>query len=238
MAKTIFHIANSRGNVDLGWLKSNHTFSFGNYYNPERINFGALRVLNDDTVAGGKGFGTHPHDNMEIISIPLGGGLKHHDSMDNIAVIQDGDIQVMSAGTGIFHEEHNNDQEEDVHFLQIWIYPNQLNVTPRYAQLTLDKSARHNKLQQILSPDANDQGVWIYQNAWFQLGDFDKGSQVSYTLHDKNNGVYVFIIYGFAEVEGQQLHTSDGLGITELDDLKIRFIQRTEFLIMEVPMNF
>ena len=158
--------------------------------------------------------------------------------MDNIAVIQDGDIQVMSAGTGIFHEEHNNDQEEDVHFLQIWIYPNQLNVTPRYAQLTLDKSARHNKLQQILSPDANDQGVWIYQNAWFQLGDFDKGSQVSYTLHDKNNGVYVFIIYGFAEVEGQQLHTRDGLGITELDDLKISFIQRTEFLIMEVPMNF
>lgn len=238
MAKTIFHAANSRGNVDLGWLKSNHTFSFGNYYNPERINFGALRVLNDDTVAGGKGFGTHPHDNMEIISIPLAGGLKHQDSMDNIAVIQDGDIQVMSAGTGIFHEEHNNDQEEDVHFLQIWIYPNQLNVTPRYAQLTLDKAARHNKLQQILSPDVNDQGVWIYQNAWFQLGDFDKESEVTYTLHDKNNGVYVFMFNGSAEIEGQQLHTRDGFGLTELTDLKISFVERSEFLIMEVPMNF
>lgn len=238
MVKSIFHAAASRGNVDLGWLKSNHTFSFGNYYNPERLNFGALRVLNDDTVAGGKGFGTHPHDNMEIISIPLSGGLKHQDSMDNIAVISDGDIQVMSAGTGIFHEENNNDHLEDVQFLQIWIYPDRLNVTPRYAQLTLDKEARHNQLQQILSPDPDDEGVWIYQQAWFHLGDFDKGSQAFYSLHDKRNGVYVFMIKGLAEINGQQLQSRDGLGLTGLDILAISFTERSEFLIMEVPMNF
>lgn len=238
MTKTIFHAADTRGTVDLGWLKSNHTFSFGNYYNPERINFGALRVLNDDTVGGGKGFGTHPHDNMEIISIPLTGGLRHQDSMDNIAVISDGDIQVMSAGTGIFHEEHNNDNEQDVQFLQIWIYPDRLNVEPRYAQLTLDKPARHNKLQQILSPDPEDQGVWIYQKAWFHIGDFDKGSEVTYSLRDKNNGIYIFLIKGLLEIDGQLLHSRDGLGLTELSILNISIKERSEFLIMEIPMNF
>jgi redox-sensitive bicupin YhaK (pirin superfamily) len=238
MIKTIFHPAGSRGLVDLGWLKSYHTFSFGNYYNPERINFGALRVLNDDTVAGGKGFGDHPHDNMEIISIPLGGGLKHHDSMDNIAVISDGDIQVMSAGTGIFHEEHNDDHDEDVQFLQIWIYPNQLNVTPRYDQLTLDKSARRNRLQQILSPNPGDEGVWIYQDAWFYLGDFDKGLPVNYKLNLKGNGVYLFLINGQAEVNGQQLSARDGLGLWDLDELTINVSERSEFLLMEFPMNF
>ena len=238
MAKSIFHAAASRAKVDLGWLKSYHTFSFGNYYDPERLNFGALRVLNDDTVDGGKGFGEHPHDNMEIISIPLTGGLKHQDSMDNVAVISDGDVQVMSAGTGIFHEEHNDDPEEEVQFLQIWIYPNKLNVEPRYDQLTLDKAARHNRLQQILSPNPDDDGVWIHQDAWFYLGKFDKGRSETYKLKLAGNGVYMFLLSGKAEVNGQVLETRDGLGLWYLPELNISFPEDTEFLLMEVPMQF
>jgi redox-sensitive bicupin YhaK (pirin superfamily) len=238
MAQTIFHPAASRGKADLGWLKSYHSFSFGGYYNPERMNFGALRVLNDDTVDGGKGFGEHPHDNMEIISIPLKGGLKHHDSMDNVAVISDGDIQVMSAGTGIFHEEHNDSKLDDVQFLQIWVYPNVLNVEPRYDQLTLNKTDRHNKLQQILSPDAGDDGVWIYQNAWFHLGNFDKGLNTGYQLKAKGNGVYVFVLSGSVEINGQVLNTRDGFGIWDTDGFTINALTNAEFLLMEVPMAF
>ncbi|SDT01307.1 hypothetical protein SAMN05216490_2296 [Mucilaginibacter mallensis] len=238
MAQTIFHPAASRGKADLGWLKSYHTFSFGGYYNPERMHFGALRVLNDDTVDGGEGFGEHPHDNMEIISIPLKGGLKHHDSMDNVAVINDGDIQVMSAGTGIFHEEHNDDQDEAVQFLQIWVYPNVLNVEPRYDQLTLNKDDRHNKLQQILSPNPDDDGVWIYQNAWFNLGSFDKGLSTEYNLNTEGNGVYVFVINGSIKINGQVLNTRDGFGIWDTDKFTIDALEDAEFLLMEVPMSF
>jgi redox-sensitive bicupin YhaK (pirin superfamily) len=238
MAQTIFHAAASRGKADLGWLKSYHTFSFGGYYNPERMHFGALRVLNDDTVDGGEGFGEHPHDNMEIISIPLKGGLKHQDSMDNVAVINDGDIQVMSAGTGIFHEEHNDDQTEPVQFLQIWVYPNVLNVEPRYDQLTLNKDDRHNKLQQILSPNADDDGVWIYQNAWFNLGSFDKGLSTDYKLSVEGNGVYVFVINGSIKINGQVLNTRDGFGIWDTDKFTIDVLEDAEFLLMEVPMAF
>ena len=238
MAQTIFHPANSRGKADLGWLKSYHTFSFGGYYNPERMHFGALRVLNDDTVDGGEGFGEHPHDNMEIISIPLKGGLKHHDSMDNVAVINDGDIQVMSAGTGIFHEEHNDDQTEAVQFLQIWVYPNVLNVEPRYDQLTLNKNDRHNKLQQILSPNPDDDGVWIYQNAWFNLGSFDKGLSTEYKLNAEGNGVYVFVINGSIKIDDQILNTRDGFGIWDTDKFNIEVLDDAEFLLMEVPMSF
>jgi redox-sensitive bicupin YhaK (pirin superfamily) len=238
MAKSIYYPANSRGFVDMGWLKSYHTFSFGNYYNPERINFGALRVLNDDVLNGGEGFGEHPHDNMEIISIPLSGGLKHLDSMDNVAVIGDGDIQVMSAGTGIFHEEHNDDADEVAQFLQIWVYPHTLNVEPRYDQLTLNKADRHNKLQQILSPDKNDAGVWIYQNAWFNLGQFDKGRTVPYTLKASGNGVYLFVISGSIKVGNQILNTRDGLGTWETDHIELEILEDSEFLLMDIPMSF
>jgi redox-sensitive bicupin YhaK (pirin superfamily) len=238
MAQSIYHPANSRGFIDLGWLKSYPTFSFGNYYNPDRINFGALRVLNDDILNGGEGFGDHPHDNMEIISIPLQGGLKHHDSMDNVAVIGDGDIQVMSAGTGIFHEEHNDDAEEAARFLQIWVYPDRLNVTPRYDQLTLNKAERLNKFQQILSPNENDEGVWIYQKAWFHLGNFDKGLTATYPLKATGNGVYVFVISGSVQIEAQILTTRDGLGVWETGALDLTILDNTELLLMEVPMIF
>ena len=185
MSNIILHKADTRGNANHGWLQSRHTFSFANYYNPERMNFGALRVLNDDSVAAGMGFGTHPHDNMEIISIPLEGDLEHKDSMGNISVIKHGDIQVMSAGTGIFHSEYNKNKDRLVKFLQIWVFPDKKNVTPRYDQITLDLADRHNKLQQILSPDAEDTGVWIHQKAWFHLGKFEKGISTEYKIKAK-----------------------------------------------------
>src|SRR5690606_20497754 len=172
--KKIIHRANTRGYANHGWLKSYHTFSFANYYDPERMHFGALRVLNDDTVAGGMGFGKHPHNNMEIISIPLDGDLEHQDSMGNTAVIRNGDIQVMSAGTGIYHSEYNKNKDKPVKFLQIWVIPNKGNVEPRYDQVTLNVADRHNKLQQIVSPKDGGEGVWIHQDAWFHLGKFDE----------------------------------------------------------------
>jgi quercetin 2,3-dioxygenase len=175
MKNTILHKAETRGNADHGWLHSRHTFSFAGYYDPERVHFGVLRVLNDDTVAPGMGFGTHPHENMEIISIPLEGDLEHKDSMGNVSVIRHGDVQVMSAGTGITHSEYNKNKDRPVKFLQIWVFPDKENLTPRYDQVTLNIDDRHNKLQQILSPDPDDPGVWIHQNAWFHLGKFDEG---------------------------------------------------------------
>ncbi|WP_295666837.1 pirin family protein [uncultured Mucilaginibacter sp.] len=238
MAQTILHKAETRGHANHGWLNSYHSFSFASYYNPERMHFGALRVLNDDTVDAGKGFGTHPHDNMEIISIPLEGDLEHKDSMNNVAVIKNGDIQVMSAGTGIYHSEYNKDREHRVKFLQIWVFPNKKNVEPRYDQITLNADDRHNKLQQILSPNAGDEGVWIHQDAWFHLGKFDKGVNEDYQLKLKGNGVYVFVLNGDVKINDQQLHTRDGYGIWETDSFSITAETDAEFLLMEVPMEF
>lgn len=182
---TVLHKAATRGHANHGWLDSHHTFSFANYHNPDRMHFGVLRVLNDDRVDAGMGFGKHPHDNMEIISIPLEGDLEHQDSMGNTAVIKKGDIQVMSAGTGIYHSEFNKNKDRLTKFLQIWVYPNKRNVTPRYDQISLDEKDRHNKLQQILSPNPDDAGVWIHQDAWFHLGKFDKGFATEYKLKKK-----------------------------------------------------
>lgn len=238
MENSVLHKADSRGLANHGWLQSRHTFSFANYYNPERMHFGVLRVLNDDIVDEGMGFGTHPHDNMEIISIPLEGDLEHKDSMNNTAVIKSGDIQVMSAGTGITHSEYNKNKDKKVKFLQIWVFPNQKNVTPRYDQITLDATKSKNAFQQILSPNADDDGVWIHQNAWFHLGKFDKDQAVDYELKDKTNGVYVFILSGSATVEGQELESRDGFGIWEVEKLSISTISdETEILLMEVPMQ-
>ena len=235
--KTILHKSNTRGHADHGWLKANHSFSFANYYDPERIHFGVLRVLNDDAVAEGRGFGTHPHDNMEIITIPLEGDLAHKDSMGNASVIKHGDVQVMSAGTGIYHSEFNQNPDRPVKLLQIWVFPNQRDVEPRYQQLTLNVADRHNQFQQILSPNPDDAGVWIYQDAWFNLGNFDAGIATNYKLNKVDNGVYAFVIEGDATINGQKLNRRDGLGIWNTDHLEIVADSQSEILLMELPME-
>jgi len=235
--KTILHTANSRGHADHGWLNAYHSFSFAGYFNPERHNFGVLRVLNDDTIAPGMGFGTHPHDNMEIITIPLEGDLAHKDSMGNAATIKNGDVQVMSAGTGIRHSEFNPNHDRRTKLLQIWLFPKEQNVGPRYQQITLNAADRHNKLQQILSPNADDDGVWIHQDAWFHLGKFDKGTTATYNVKRAGNGVYAFILSGEVNINGQQLHTRDGLGIWDTDKLEISAESDAEFLLMDIPMQ-
>jgi hypothetical protein len=238
MDNTVLHKAATRGQANHGWLNSHHSFSFANYYNPERMHFGVLRVLNDDVVAPGMGFGTHPHDNMEIISIPLSGDLEHKDSMGNIATIRHGDIQVMSAGTGIQHSEYNRNKDAEVKFLQIWVFPNKKNVTPRYDQITLDVKDRHNTLQQILSPSANDAGVWVHQDAWFHLGAFDKEYAVDYTIKKTGNGLYAFILKGDFDIAGTEVNSRDGFGIWEVTTVPIKALsQDAEILLMEVPMS-
>ncbi len=237
MANTVLHKADSRGHANHGWLDSHHTFSFANYYNPERMHFGVLRVLNDDIVASGRGFGTHPHDNMEIISIPLSGDLEHKDSMGNTTVIKQGDIQVMSAGTGIQHSEFNKNKDQDVRFLQIWLFPNKRSVTPRYDQISLDTEKMKNNLLQVLSPSADDEGVWIHQDAWFHIGQLDKGFKTEYTLKNKDkNGVYAFVIDGAVSIDGQALGRRDGLGIWNTAKLDIVADADARLLLMEVPM--
>ncbi|MGJ1225886.1 pirin family protein [Sphingobacterium siyangense] len=234
---SVLHKAATRGHANHGWLDSNHTFSFANYHNPERMHFGVLRVLNDDMVAEGRGFGKHPHDNMEIISIPLEGDLQHEDSMGNKAIIRKGDIQVMSAGTGIIHSEYNKNTDQAVKFLQIWVYPNQRNVSPRYDQITLDITQRQNKFQQILSPNPEDEGVWIHQDAWFSMGHFDKDVQTKYQIKKAGNGVYVFVINGSVTVEGQELESRDGFGIWDVAEINLKVTSAdTEILLMDLSM--
>lgn len=236
--KTVLHKAASRGHANHGWLNSHHTFSFANYHNPERMHFGVLRVLNDDRVAPGMGFGKHPHDNMEIISIPLEGDLEHQDSMGNKAVIKQGDVQVMSAGTGIFHSEYNKNKDREVKFLQIWVFPNKKQVEPRYDQITLNPEKINNKLHQILSPIADDDGVWIHQNAWFHLGNLSKGTSLNHLLKaPSKNGVYAFVIKGDVTINGTALNERDGFGIWDTDALGIEADSDARLLLMEVPMS-
>lgn len=234
---TVIHRAATRGHANHGWLNSFHSFSFANYYNQDRMNFGVLRVLNDDQVQAGKGFGTHPHDNMEIISIPLEGDLEHKDSMGNVAVIKEGDVQVMSAGTGIYHSEYNKNADKDVKFLQIWIFPNKKNVTPRYDQISIKNIETENKFYQVLSPNENDQGVWIHQDAWFHLGKFTKGSQEAYQLKKEGNGVYAFILEGAIELNGEMLQKRDGMGVWDTKSIELKATENARVLLMEVPMN-
>lgn len=233
--KTIFHKSTERGHANHGWLDSHHSFSFAHFYDPEKIHFGALRVLNDDIVQGGMGFGSHPHDNMEIISIPLSGDLEHKDSMGNAGVIRQNDVQIMSAGTGIQHSEYNKNKGRLVNFLQIWVFPKMRNIKPRYDQKTFLPEDRLNRLQQIVSPDG--EGVHINQDAWFYLTDLENGKDVKYDLHDKSHGVYVFVIDGNVNVNGQALDKKDGLGISETDSLSIKANSNSKLLLMEVPMS-
>ena len=234
---SVLHKAATRGHATLGWLDSYHTFSFANYYNPDRVQFGKLRVLNDDTVAPGMGFGTHRHENMEIISIPLSGDLEHKDSMGTTAVIKEGEIQVMSAGTGIFHSEYNKNKDKEVKFLQIWVLPNQQDVTPRYDQIEINSMLKPNTFSQILSPNSSDQGVWIHQDAWFHIGTFDTSSDTKYDLKKEGNGVYAFMLEGSAQIEGQSLDKRDGLGLWSIDSIEVKAHEGARILLMEVPMK-
>jgi redox-sensitive bicupin YhaK (pirin superfamily) len=235
--KTILHKADSRGHANHGWLNAYHSFSFASWFNPERVKFGMLRVLNDDTIAAGMGFGTHPHDNMEIITIPLEGDLAHKDSMGNASVIKTGDIQVMSAGTGIQHSEFNPNHDQHTKLFQIWLFPKYRNVEPRYQQITLDQSLQKNNFAQILSPNSDDEGVWIHQDAWFYLADFDKDFSKTYEIKNEGNGIYVFVISGTITVNGQELETRDGFGIWNFQNLDFVATSDAKFLLMEIPME-
>lgn len=235
--KKIIHRADSRGYADHGWLKSRHTFSFANYYDPKRNHFGLLRVLNDDIVEGGMGFGTHPHDNMEIVSIPLKGALAHRDSAGHHQVIKTGDVQIMSAGSGIAHSEYNHSETDEVNFLQIWIFPKERNIKPRYEQKTFPPSERGNRFQTVVSPNKGDEALWINQDAYFSLGNFDTGHSASYSIRRNQSGIYLFVIEGRIEIDGDVLDRRDAIGITETDSIQLKALISSEILIMDVPMN-
>jgi redox-sensitive bicupin YhaK (pirin superfamily) len=237
MANTVLHKASSRGHADHGWLNAYHSFSFASWYNPERIQFGMLRVLNDDTVAAGMGFGTHPHDNMEIITIPLEGDLAHKDSMGNSSTIKTGDVQVMSAGTGIQHSEFNPNADLQTKLFQIWLFPKYRNVEPRYQQITLDIAKQKNNFAQILSPIPEDEGVWIHQDAWFYLSDFEANFSKTLTLQKEGNGFYIMNIEGEILVNGEKLEKRDAVGIWETNEIEIKANSDSRFLIMEIPME-
>ena len=234
---SVLHKANTRGHANHGWLQANHSFSFANYYNPERMHFGVLRVLNDDTIAPAMGFPTHPHDNMEIITIPLEGDLEHKDNMGNGTIIKNGDIQVMSAGTGITHSEFNANKGDYCKLLQIWLFPNKRNVTPRYDQIAIRSLAKENSLYQVLSPNKDDDGVWIHQNAWFNIGEYDKPTTETYSIHKKENGVYLFVIEGKLKIYNQSLEERDGYGLWDTDEIEFTAEKSSKVLLMELPMQ-
>lgn len=237
MSSTIFHKADSRGHANHGWLDSHHSFSFAGYHNPERVHFGALRVLNDDSVTGGMGFGKHPHDNMEIVSIPLKGALEHNDTTGRKAIIKTGDVQIMSAGSGISHSEVNASKTDAVNFLQIWVFPKLRNIPPRYEQKTFETADRKNKWQLVVSPEKETAALWINQDAWFSMGDFNEEIETTYTIHQKGNGIYAFIIEGRATINGQEMNERDGAGITGVESIIIKTTNDSKILLIEVPMD-
>jgi redox-sensitive bicupin YhaK (pirin superfamily) len=239
MAQTVFHSAKERGHADHGWLKAWHSFSFASWYHPEKTNFGALRVLNDDTIAGGKGFGMHPHHDMEIITIPTSGALAHKDSMGHSAVIQAGDVQVMSAGKGIFHSEMNHSETEEVKLFQIWVFPDTQSVEPRYDQQSIDFSKMQNRWVQIIKPrDYEGDGIWIHQHAWFNIADVQKGSNISYLLHGEMQGVYAFLMSGEGEILGHHMNARDAIGVYDTPSINFSATEDSRILLMEVPLQF
>lgn len=239
MANIIFHGADTRGHADHGWLNAHHSFSFAGYHDPSRIHFGALRVLNDDIVAPGMGFGKHPHDNMEIITIVLDGALEHKDSMGHTQAIHPDEVQVMSAGTGVFHSEYNHNKDKAVNLLQTWLFPNKKNVQPRYDQRVFPAAERVNQWQAIVSPiDNDDPGMKIHQDAWIYRSTIEAGKSLDYNLHSGGNGVYLFMIDGSATTEGQQLNRRDAIGISETDKITITAAANTELVLFEVPMEW
>jgi quercetin 2,3-dioxygenase len=234
--KTIFHPAGERGQANFGWLDSRHSFSFGHWYNPEKVHFGALRVLNDDIVKAGAGFGTHPHDNMEIVSIPLKGALAHKDSTGTSKIINTGDVQIMSAGSGISHSEYNASAKDPVNFLQVWVLPKLANIAPRYDQKTFDSGKRINQWQVVVSPDAATGGVWINQDARFSLADLDAGKELPYHTVVKGSGVYLFLLEGSVTVAGTVLNKRDAVAIAESDSIPITASANSQLLAIEIPM--
>ena len=235
MKKTI-HRADSRGHADHGWLNAHHSFSFANYYNPERIRFGTLRVLNDDIVQPGEGFGTHPHDNMEIVTIPLRGELAHKDSTGNKEVIRPNEVQIMSAGSGLTHSEFNNSKTEEINLLQIWVFPKEKNIKPRYDQKIFDPADRINKIKTVVSASDKD-ALWINQDAYFSLSCLEKDKAVNYQIKSKGNGLYVFLIEGKIEIGGETLDKRDAIGLEQIDGIEIKAVETSEVLLIEVPMN-
>ena len=235
--KTLFHKESERGHADHGWLNAHHSFSFANWYDETKMHFGLLRVLNDDIVQGGMGFGMHPHDNMEIITIPLEGSLEHKDNQGGNGVITPGEVQVMSAGTGVYHSEFNHSKTEAVKLFQCWVFPREKDVKPRYDQKKFDKSGRKNKFQTLVAPNKSGENLWVHQDTVFSMADIDAGMELEYTLKFPRNGVYVMLVEGEAFVAGQLLTKRDAVGIWEADKFIINANKNSEFLLIEVPME-
>jgi redox-sensitive bicupin YhaK (pirin superfamily) len=233
----ILHRAADRGRADFGWLKANYSFSFASWYNPEKMRFGHLRVLNDDFIEPGGGFDTHPHDNMEIITIPLEGSLAHRDSTGGTAIISEGEVQIMSAGSGIEHSEFNASQTDPLNLLQIWIFPEVRDIIPRYDQKKFNTAERRNRFQLLVSPEKNDNTLWIHQNAYISIAEIDNGADLKYSLSDSNNGVYLFLISGSVIVNRETLNTRDAIGIENTDWFNIRAVDNSTVLSIEVSMR-
>lgn len=235
--KTIFYPESERGHNDIGWLKANFSFSFASYYNPDKMNFGVLRVLNDDIIAAGRGFGSHPHDNMEIITIPLKGGFEHKDSMGNTGVVNAGEVQVMSAGTGVYHSEYNASHTEAANTLQIWLFPKERNIQPRYDQMSFKDRFKLNEFTTLISPQNSEDTLWINQDATFSMGEFEAGQTINYDIKTKGNGAYVFVLDGAAKINNQVLNKKDALGVYDTSSLTIIAEEPSRFLIIDVPMS-
>lgn len=235
--KTILYPASERGHADHGWLNAYHSFSFAGWHDENKMHFGLLRVLNDDTVAPGMGFGMHPHDNMEIVTIPLKGVLEHKDNMGNVGQIRPGEIQAMSAGTGVYHSEYNGSKTEETKLFQVWVFPKVKNIPPRYDQRKFNPEERKNKFQTIVSPEKSGKTMWINQDAYFSLGNFEKGKSVDYSVQHKGNGAYIMVVEGEVEVGGTKLGRRDAVGVYETDKVTIKPNADSEILVIEVPMN-
>ena len=234
--KTVFHAANERGHANHGWLVANHSFSFAGFYDAEKVHFGALRVLNDDHIAPAMGFGEHPHDNMEIVTIPLNGALRHKDSMGNEGVIEAGDVQIMSAGSGVRHSEANNSTKDAVDLFQIWVFPKITNINPRYDQKTFDEKDRDNKWQTLVSP-LEGEALWINQDAWFSIGNYNTDKTASYKIHLPHNGVYIMVIEGKISIGDKILNKRDAMGVWDTENVNISILENSKLLVVEVPMN-
>lgn len=237
--KKILHPADTRGTADYGWLQARYSFSFANFFDPNRVQFGKLRVLNDDIVAPSMGFGKHPHQNMEIVTIPQQGALKHRDSMGNEGVIESGDIQIMSAGSGVEHSELNAKTNEAVKLFQIWVFPEEENVTPRYDQKKIAPLLKPNQFSTVVKPRsvASDDELWVHQQAWFSIGEFSETTHSEYTLNNKTNGAYIFVIDGTIVVDNETLNKRDAIGVWDTDSVSITAEKDSRVLLIEVPMN-